>query len=473
MPSWPVGLFIFLALALGYILGRGSCDSHGFGYRLVNDGIDFLSRLLGQYISQLLGKPLDKPVNKSVNGSVNRSVGKKASSLNASNIKGSATNKISATNKVSATNKISVTNKVGKVSPWFERKYFEGLTYLLNDQADEAMDTFVTVMDVTEETLETHLSLGNLMRRRGELGRAVKIHQNLLSSESLSLHQSHAIRLELATDYIRSGLLDRAEALLKDLLVSAQVDVAIRKQASEHLIEIYQDLGDWVSAIDIAEAMVERNHDSTYLRSMQSHFSCELAQQAKDKNDGLGARLWLSKALKYDKANAHALIKSAELAVMNSEHHKAIFELRSVAQLHPEFTPDLLPILSQSYFMSGNPQGLRSELDALYQRQPSLVILLEIVDGIEASDGASQALDFWLAELPRFNDIEHELSLLRIIVEGTAPEQIDYVKIRSILRQVIQSKLDYECGRCGYTAKHLHWLCPGCKHWASSFVKMH
>ncbi|MCZ6895297.1 MAG: tetratricopeptide repeat protein, partial [Gammaproteobacteria bacterium] len=123
--------------------------------------------------------------------------------------------------------------------------YFRGLNYLLNDRPDKAIEVFIKVLEVESETVETHLALGNLFRRRGEVDRAIRIHQNLVSEPSLDFDQRALALLELGLDYMRSGLLDRAESLFKELLDSG----AHQRQAMDHLIDIYQQEQDWDKAL--------------------------------------------------------------------------------------------------------------------------------------------------------------------------------------------------------------------------------
>ena len=98
------------------------------------------------------------------------------------------------------------------------RNYFQGLNYLLNEQPDRAISTFIQALEVNSDTIETHLALGSLLRRRGEVDKAVSVHQNLLARPQLNRETSHYVQLELARDYLLAGLLDRAEKLLLDLI---------------------------------------------------------------------------------------------------------------------------------------------------------------------------------------------------------------------------------------------------------------
>ena len=356
---------------------------------------------------------------------------------------------------------------------WPQRKYFEGLTYLLNDQPDQAIDTFISVMDVNPETLETHLALGNLLRKRGELARAVKVHQNLLSRPSLPRQQLHRVQLELAIDYVRSGLLDRAEILLKELIDLRTIEAETHTKAIEYLIEIYQDMGDWLQAIDAADRLTTSKFSFSpdKWRKIQSHFACELADIAQRKKDWQAARRWLRDAVRYDKSSARALMSSAEIHIADNDYAAAINSLRKVAQLHPEYTSDLLPYMCQCFDALKDDAGLLQELQQLYAAQPSIVLLQVLADRVALSESKTAAVKLWLTELPNYYDMEAALELIQVLVAYSEPIDEQYEQIRSALQKMIAAMQGYECSRCGFFGRELHWLCPSCKRWGCSFPR--
>lgn len=358
--------------------------------------------------------------------------------------------------------------------PWPQRKYFEGLTYLLNDQPDEAIDTFISVMEVNPETLETHLALGNLLRKRGELARAVKVHQNLLARPSLPRQQLHRVQLELAVDYVRSGLLDRGEILLKELIDLRTVEPEIHTKAIEYLIEIYQDMGDWLQAIDAADRLTTSKFSFSpdKWRKIQSHFACELADIAQSKKDWQAARRWLRDAIRYDKGSARALMSSAEIHIADHNYAAAMNALRKVAQLHPEYTPNLLPYMCQCFDALNDSAGLLHELQQLYATQPSMLLLQELADRVALTESKTAAVKLWLIELPNYYDMEAALELIQVLVAYSEPIDEQYTQIRSALQKMIAATQGYECSRCGFMGRELHWICPSCKHWGCSFPRV-
>ena len=136
--------------------------------------------------------------------------------------------------------------------------YFRGLNYLLNEQPDKAIEVFLQIAEVDSNTIETHLALGNLFRRRGEVDRAIRVHQNLVARPTLNAEQKTSALLELGEDYMRAGLLDRAETLFTDLVgIDARAPSALR-----HLISIYQQERDWHKAIDHARRLEQATGES-------------------------------------------------------------------------------------------------------------------------------------------------------------------------------------------------------------------
>ena len=184
-------------------------------------------------------------------------------------------------------------------------QYYQGLNYLLDDQPDGAIDAFIDALEVNSDTFETHVALGNLLRRKGEVDRAIRIHQNLLARAGVPTRHLHVAHLELARDYISAGLLDRAEQLLQDLVRESSEQ---RVAGLGYLLEIYQHERDWEQAIEVAKKLVPRTNllsrgevEKCAVLVPLSHFCCELAEPKIQANDAPGARSQLKQALEYEK----------------------------------------------------------------------------------------------------------------------------------------------------------------------------
>lgn len=346
--------------------------------------------------------------------------------------------------------------------------YYKGLSYLFNEQPDAAIDAFIGSMAVNSSTLEAHLALGNMLRRRGEVTKAIKIHQNLLARPGLNVRQQHESQLELARDYIKAGLLDRAEALLLELV---KVASTYKAQALEHLIEIYQDESEWDKAIAVASQLGRRYKNQTAgknLKQMQAHFACQQALQDIERRNNSKARLHLQEALRYDSGSARASILLARLEFSLGQYREALKYLHRIPTQDPEYLVEVLGILTESYERLGEPEALDGYLHYLLLEHPSNSLVITIADRLRRSQNDYAAADFIAEQLkhtPSIRTLNRLVELHLPHSEGKAKENLELLK--RLVDQVIAEKPSYRCNKCGFTGNKLHWLCPGCKSWGS------
>jgi lipopolysaccharide biosynthesis regulator YciM len=349
----------------------------------------------------------------------------------------------------------------------FSRSYYQGLNYLLNEQVDTSVDTFIDSLDVNPDTLETHLALGNLLRRKGEVAKAIKIHQNLLARPSLGLDQMHQAQLELARDFIRAGLLDRAEGLLRELVDASPHS---KPSALEHLIEIYQDEREWHKAIQAANQLAGRRSSkpSRSLNIALGHFCCEMAQGFIDNNDILGARRLLRQALAHDRQSVRATLMWAGLEYTQREYREALRLLQKIPAQDPELIPEMLPLLRDIYGRQGDLPGLRRYLAQLQEQHPGSSLVIQMAELIRHQEGDQAAQSYVTEQLRRRPSVRVLSRLVELHLqysEGKARENL--LLLKGLLDQVIEFKPDYRCHSCGFTGNQLHWLCPSCKSWGT------
>lgn len=349
----------------------------------------------------------------------------------------------------------------------FGPKYFKGLSYLLNDQADSAVDAFIESLEVNPDTLETHLALGNLLRRRGEIAKATRIHQNLLARPSLTTPQLHEAQLELARDFIRAGLLDRAEGLLQELV---DVNSQYKPEALGHLIEIYQDEKDWEKAIEAANQLSQRRFGrSNGNRAIaRAHFCCELAEDMLERNDGLGARRYLQKALSFDRLSVRASLLWGQLEHSLGNEREALKALQRIPHQEPELLVESLDLVCACYERLGDHKGLQRYLEELLAQYPSSSLVIKMAEQVRWAKDDYAAADFIAEHLRRRPTIKLlnrlvELHLLHS--EGRARDNLQLLK--QLVDQVLEAKPSHHCRKCGFAGNQLHWLCPGCKTWGS------
>lgn len=349
----------------------------------------------------------------------------------------------------------------------FGPKYFKGLSYLLNDQADSAVDAFIESLEVNPDTLETHLALGNLLRRRGEIAKATRIHQNLLARPSLTTPQLHEAQLELARDFIRAGLLDRAEGLLQELV---DVNSQYKPEALGHLIEIYQDEKDWDKAIEAANQLSQRRFArSNGNRAIaRAHFCCELAEDMLERNDGLSARRYLQKALSFDRQSVRASLLWGQLEHGLGNEREALKALQRIPHQEPELLVESLDLVCACYERLGDHKGLQRYLEELLAQYPSSSLVIKMAEQVRWAKDDYAAADFIAEHLrrrPTIKLLNRLVELYLLHSEGRARDNLQLLK--QLVDQVLEAKPSHHCRKCGFAGNQLHWLCPGCKTWGS------
>jgi lipopolysaccharide biosynthesis regulator YciM len=348
------------------------------------------------------------------------------------------------------------------------RQYYRGLNYLLNERADEAIDAFIESLPVTPETFETHLALGNLMRRKGVVERAIQIHQNLLARPDLPPHRLQQAHLELARDFISAGLLDRAEKLLLDLVQQSE---ELRATARRHLVEIYQAEREWQKAIDVAARLLPRKIpllrsppvDVALARAI-SHYHCELALQAQRAGDENNARAQLKLAQERDSDNPRALLQLAELDLQGGDHAAAVAALQKLQGSHPELLATVLPKLREVCLAAGDPQRYRDALQALLNSGLLAGALEAMVAEIRATDGDEAARAFLRTQMQRRPTLRTALALLQL--EPAASTSV-WKSLEPRLHKLVFDRAAFQCGHCGFAVRQLHWQCPSCKQWGT------
>lgn len=362
-------------------------------------------------------------------------------------------------------------------APDLPGEYYKGLNYLLDGKPDGAVDAFINALEVNSETLETHIALGNLLRKRGEVDRAIRIHQNLLARPSLPRAQVHQAHLELSRDYISAGLLDRAERLLLDLVKESP---AQRRASQWHLLEIYQSEREWQQAVDIAAQLLPRK---TLLGSataessekpgqsvpvIMSHFYCELAAERRDAGDLQGARQFIEEALARDKQCVRASIMLGAVEFDAGRCKQAIKALRRVRQQDPLYISESIPGLRDCYRELGDDKSLLAYLRECLGTDPSPPLLLAAVEDINKIEGRGVAEQFLVQQLdkmPSLRGLEKLVGLQVDVSEGKSREDLGLMQ--QLVQRLIEERPSYRCSHCGFAGRHLHWFCPGCKYWGT------
>ena len=351
--------------------------------------------------------------------------------------------------------------------------YFKGLSFLLNEEPDKALKVFLEVVEVDNETVEMHMALGNLFRRRGEVERATLIHQNLVARTDLDDSLRCLALFELAQDYFKAGLYDRAENLFQELRQSSEY----QQQANKFLLQIFDQEKEWKKAIKVAQAL-NQSSEINYSHSI-AHFYCELAELAIGAGNNSKAESYLERAFSNDPKCVRAVIQSGRLASMRGNHANAIAIWRGLEYWAPLALGEIVGHVANSYRALNDKRSLRKFLESVVELSPDPRIIAMLVE-MTGKDGGPEAGERHMLRLVRkYPSLENLYQLVskksKIIgapnpgheSQGHENQDNDYSLLADLLSEVVESGRDYNCRQCGFQSNSLHWQCPGCKGWGT------
>ena len=337
--------------------------------------------------------------------------------------------------------------------------YFKGLNFLLNEQPDKAIDAFIEIVKLDPETVDLHFALGNLFRRRGETERAIRVHQNLLARPDLPQDQKMHAQYELGQDYLKAGLLDRAEETF-NLLVDTQYSAQARKA----LLEIFQREKEWSRAIEAARALQDSGAGGRQKEIAQ--FYCELAQDELVHTHPDAALELLEQALAADRKNVRATLLTGDVILAKGDTEGALLAWRRVEQQSVPHVALVAQRLMDGYRAVGRAQEGINLLKS-YLADASSIDLLEVVfkavlelDGVEA---AKQLVSDELRRTPTLLGLD---KLLDARLLDARPEiRPELTLVKNLVHGYAQKLARYQCSHCGFKARQFYWQCPGCSQW--------
>ena len=353
--------------------------------------------------------------------------------------------------------------------------YFKGLSLLLNEQPDKALQVFMEATEMDGETVEMHLALGNLYRRRGEIERATQIHRNLANRAGLDDELRQLALFELAQDYFKAGLFDRAETLFQDLREAPEH----RESACRFLLQIYDQEKEWCDAIAVAEDLARISGEDW--SESQAQYCCELVERSLADGKHAPAERQLEAAFQYDPHCVRAVIQSGRLASLRGNHANAIAIWRGLERMAAHALGEVVDHLANSYAALGDHAEYKKFLLDAVDRNPDSRLLAALIEVMKREDAAagdgggggdSPAGQQLLLELVRRRpSLEGLCALLKSRAASGAVaserERQDFTVIADLLSQVVGQGATYHCHTCGFRARSLHWQCPGCKHWGT------
>lgn len=338
------------------------------------------------------------------------------------------------------------------------KAYFKGLNFLLNEQQDQAIDAFIEAVQNDPDTSELHFALGNLFRRRGEYDRAVRVHEHLLSRGDLTPADRERAQHALALDFLKAGLLDRAEDALNRL-----EGTPFEAQARLALLAIYERSRDWSHAASIAQKM--HAADQGDFSTRQAHYLCEQALALSVQGDRAGAKALLEQAIAAAPDAARARIELARLLQLMGQPDAVLDTLQTLGERAPAALPLAAPLLVEAGNATGRQAEVHARLVAHYEQSPSLDVMESIV-AMEAANDATQAT----ARVRYVQHLDKERSLVAA-AKWLSTEKLEHEEfhpqIQRALEHAVKPLTRYRCAACGFEARQHFWQCPGCQTWDS------
>lgn len=340
------------------------------------------------------------------------------------------------------------------------KAYFKGLNYLLNEQQDQAIDAFIEAVQNDPDTSELHFALGNLFRRRGEYHRAVRVHEHLLSRGDLSRADLDRAQYALALDFLKAGLLDRAEEALEPLEGSA-----FEQEARLALLAIYERSRDWPQAAAIAARLHACGQGDFSTR--QAHYLCEQALAAATQGNEASARHHLDEALRIAPQAARPPIERARQKQRQGHSSAAVDTLLTLAEHSPAALPLASALLIEAATAAQRCDEAQAVLSAHYTQAPSL----DLLEGLVALDHQCQAASQTPPGRMRYvQHLQYEPSLVAA-TQWLASERLEHEvfhgDIQRALDRAAKPLMRYRCAACGFEARQHFWQCPGCQSWDS------
>ena len=336
--------------------------------------------------------------------------------------------------------------------------YFRGLNFLLNEQQDQAIDAFIEAVQNDPDTSELHFALGNLFRRRGEYERAVRVHEHLLSRGDLSLTDRQRAQHALALDYLKAGLLDRAENALVKL-----EGTPFEAQARLALLANYERSRDWDQAAQVAAKLAQS--DQGNFDGRLSHYLCEQAAGCMANQQTEKAASLLQAAIKTSPAAPRPRMELAKLLAGQGDPHGAYEILKTGLKTSPAAIPLIAGPFAQLAMACAREPDALALLKTNYDLSPSLDVLDAIVALADSSEADSPSARDWYVR-----HLEREPSLVAA-AKWIAGEKLEHEQfhpqVQRALDHAVKPLTRYRCAACGFEAKQHFWQCPGCQAWDS------
>ena len=345
-----------------------------------------------------------------------------------------------------------------ETAPPLNIDYLKGLNFLLNEQTDQALEHFLKMVRVDDKTIETHFALGSLFRRRGEVDRAIRIHQNIIARPDLAAEQRDQALYSLARDYQAAGLLDRAEKLFSRLSEGSRYQV----QALENLCRIYEQEKEWEKAIESGQQLEQIGGRSLALQI--AHYYCELAEEAASRNDYAAARAFVKKAQTGRPRTMRGALTRAHIARETDDNATALNLYHRIIDEHTYLIAEALPEIVSIYEAEGKLDQFDKAIRKMIADDPGmspLVAYTAIVNDIGGIPVIDEVVEDYVMNEPtlgEFVDLER-------VGNADGEKASSLGRIRTALGKLASATPRYQCQECGFSSQRLLWQCPSCRSW--------
>lgn len=351
-----------------------------------------------------------------------------------------------------------------EVSNQLRRDYFQGLNYLINEQSDQAVDVFIKLSEVDSDTAEIHLALGHLFRQRGEVDRAIRIHQNLLARPELDKRYHVQALFALGQDYLRAGVLDRAEQIFLELVAIKEGWNIERQNSLRFLLNIYQQERAWSKAIEITSKLSAQTGEVS--EALRAQFYCELAEQEYSQGRISAALELLHQAVSADPNCVRANLIAGRIAFGTQHYVEAIKHYQQVKEQDIRFIPEIIEPLSNCYRALNKEEQLVEYLQDCLQDFPNISLISTIAGYLQRFKSEKEAIAFIANHVKNDSSLRGLNHLISLYLNSSHNDlEEKFSMLQGIIQQFSASKPTYRCSQCGFAAPILFWNCPSCHEW--------
>ena len=340
-------------------------------------------------------------------------------------------------------------------------KYSTGINYLLSNQQDKAIDYLLEALNVEDDTVEAHFAMANLFRKRGELDRALKVHEHLVRHGNLPSKAQQQAIFELAKDFLSAGLYDRAEHMFQKLLKSKPY----KKKSLVYLMQIYQSTKDWQQGISLRKSII-KSKDKQLLHNL-ANFYCELSLEAQKNEEFIAVIELLEHALGCDSKSCRANTHLASVYEQHGQYEQACQCYRDIYKQDKDYFPEVIDKMHSGYKQLDELPEFFEFIKKVYDETGSTTALIKYLEHIACKYGNEKAAEFLLSGLkrrPTIRGFKHFVKMqLNNDSQSTQTESLDAIK--ELISAYINMRPRYSCRTCGFNSSTHYWACPSCHDW--------